>query len=476
MARPMVKSDRKVLRFIRDYDLVSPGQTVLVAVSGGPDSVCLFHILVTLREEINIRLHAAHLNHQLRGKESDADADYVTGLAERFGIPVTVESRDVNAYRREHHVSPEEAAREVRYSFLADVAASVGAEQVAVGHTTDDHVETVLMHLIRGSGTRGLRGLLPVSRWNYPGTSITIIRPLLELNREETTAYCGRHNLQPRTDTSNLSMEPFRNRIRHQLLPLLKSYNPKITEALLRTARLSTDDMEFIDNEAVYVREKIVSVEKGSAIIDKKGLLALPTALQRQMLRAGIESQLGSLKDIEAVHIEDLMNALNKPAGKTIGLPGGLNFTIEYDRYVLSPDALSLCPFPALPDEFKLNIPGKTRIPGWDIEAQILDASTARQSNRIEEFTADFDYAVTGNEIIVRPRRSGDRFRPLGINGSKKVNEFMIDARIPRTWRRRVPIVSSPEHILWVVGWRIDERSRVTESTKRILRLAFIGS
>jgi tRNA(Ile)-lysidine synthase len=472
----MVKSDRKVLRFIRDYNLVSPGQTVLVAVSGGPDSVCLFHILVTLQEEMNIRLHVAHLNHQLRGIESDADADYVAGLAEQFGIPVTVESRDVNAYRREHHVSPEEAAREVRYSFLADVAASVGAEQVAVGHTTDDHVETILMHLIRGSGARGLRGLLPVSHWNYPDTSITIIRPLLELSREETTAYCGRYNLQPRTDTSNLSMEPFRNRIRHQLLPLLRSYNPKITEALQRTARLSTDDMEFIDNEAVYVREKIVSVEKGSVIIDKKGFLTLPTALQRQMLRAGIESQLGSLKDIEAVHIEDLVNALNKPAGKTIGLPGGLNFTIEYDRYVLSPDAMSLCPFPALPGEFKLNIPGKTRIPGWDIEAQILDLSEARQSNRIDEFTADFDYAMTGNELIVRPRRSGDRFRPLGINGSKKVNEFMIEARIPRTWRHRVPIVCSPEHILWVVGRRIDERAKVTDNTARILRLVFTRS
>jgi tRNA(Ile)-lysidine synthase len=155
----------------------------VVAVSGGPDSVCLLHILSGLRKELDIELYVAHLNHQLRGAESDADADYVAGLSRRLKIPATIESRDVRSYQTQHHVSLEEAAREVRYNFLALVAAEVGAERVAVGHTADDHVETILMHLIRGSGTRGMRGLLPINRWTSSAGGLTVIRPLLELSR-----------------------------------------------------------------------------------------------------------------------------------------------------------------------------------------------------------------------------------------------------------------------------------------------------
>jgi len=176
---------QKVLDYIRAEKLVSRGEKLLVAVSGGPDSVCLLHILAGLRGELGIELHVAHLDHQLRGEESAADAAYVAGLARRLIIPATIKSRDVKAYRKEHRLSLEEAAREVRFSFLAQVAGAVGAARVAVGHTADDHVETILMHLLRGSGTRGLRGLLPASRWASGAVGLTIVRPLLELGREE---------------------------------------------------------------------------------------------------------------------------------------------------------------------------------------------------------------------------------------------------------------------------------------------------
>ncbi len=211
--------EQRVLRYIREQHLIPPGQKLVVAVSGGPDSVCLLHILFKLRGELDIGLHIAHLNHQLRGKESDADAAYVGELARKLGVTATIEARNVKSYRTQHRLSLEEAAREVRYSFLAEVAAAVKAERVAVGHTASDHVETILMHLIRGSGTGGLRGLLPLTRWRSPGTGITIIRPLLELTREETAAYCRHHRLCPRTEASNLSPEMFRNSIRQKLLP-----------------------------------------------------------------------------------------------------------------------------------------------------------------------------------------------------------------------------------------------------------------
>jgi tRNA(Ile)-lysidine synthase len=472
-ARAQLTPEQKALRFIKQHRLVTGGEKLIVAVSGGPDSVCLLHLLSGLRKELDIELRIAHLDHRLRGAASDADATYVAALARRLKIPATVESRDVKAYRARHRLSLEEAAREVRYSFLAQVAAAVGAARVAVGHTADDHVETVLMHLLRGSGTRGLRGLLPLSRWRSAGDTLVIVRPLLELTRAETTAYCRRHRLAPRTDASNLSTEPFRNRIRQHLLPELLKYNPQVAEALLRTSRIAADDTEFIDEEVARRWGKVAQAEKGSVTISKKEFSILPTALKRHLLRAAVEALLGNLKDIEAGHIESIMDALDKPAGKAIGLPDGLNFTIEYDRYVLSPDASSLCPLPVLAGVTELKIPGRTVIPGWDIEADIISPPAAEAIMKTGDFTAFFDYDMTGKGLSVRPCRPGDRFQPLGMGQPKKLNEFMIDARIPQAWRRRVPIVASPEQVIWAVGWRIDARARVTGKTKNVLKLKF---
>jgi tRNA(Ile)-lysidine synthase len=473
-SRAQITPKQQVLHFIREQQLVASREKLLVAVSGGPDSVCLLHILSELRQELDIELHVAHLNHQLRGAASDADADYVAKLAKRLNIPATVESRNVSAYQKRHRLSPEEAAREVRYAFLAEVATKVGAARVAVGHTADDHVETIIMHLLRGSGTRGLRGLLPVSRWPSSDTGLTIVRPLLEMTRTETAAYCRQHHLHPRADASNLSIEPLRNRVRHRLLPELRKYNPQVMAALQRTARLAADDLDFIDSEVSRRWEEVMHRDGDAIIIDRSAFLALPSALKRHLLRNSIDTLLGNLKDIEAGHIEDIMAALDKPSGRNIILPGGLSFTIEYDRYVLAPDSASLCPFPMFESESVLKIPGLTRLPGWDIEAALLMPSEAgKPGEKADDFTAFFDCAATGENLAVRHRRPGDRFQPLGMSQPKKLNQFMIDARIPRGWRQRIPVVSAPGQIVWVVGWRIDERVKVRPDTKMVLRLEF---
>jgi tRNA(Ile)-lysidine synthase len=474
---PTAKStdfQQQVLSFIREKRLLSGGEKLVVAVSGGPDSVCLLHVLAALRRELDIDLHVAHLNHGLRGEDSEGDAAYVVRLARRLGLSATIASRDVRGYRKKKRISLEEAAREVRYAFLAEVTEVVKAVRVAVGHTADDHIETILMHLLRGSGTRGLRGLSPLSRWQSSGHRLTVVRPLLELSRQETLAYCRQHRLRPRTDLSNFSLEPFRNRIRRSLLPELRKYNPRADGVLLRTAKIAAADMDYIDGEVKRLWNKIVREENGAIIINRKGLLGQPVALQRNLLRRAVESAIGSLKDIEAVHIEAVLNALEKPAGKAIGLPFGLNFAIEYDRFVLAPDSLSLCPWPPLEDETALHIPGLTRIPGWTIEAEIVPAPGVESiKGKNADFSACFDYDRTGSRLIVRSRRPGDRFQPLGMPQPKKLNRFMIDARIPQSWRRRVPVVASPERIIWVVGWRIDELARVTGGTLKVLRLEF---
>ena len=459
-----------MLHFIQKEHLVSTPSCLLVAVSGGPDSVCLLHTLAELREGLGITLHVAHLNHKLRGTESEADARYVSRLTHRLGISATIEEQDVKAYQKHKRISLEEAAREVRYTFLAQVAQSVGAKEAALGHTVDDHIETILMHLVRGTGIKGLQGLQPHTQWQLGGNSITIVRPLLQVSREETTNYCRQHRLKPRIDTSNLSLSPLRNRIRHQLLPLLRSYNPQVTEALLRTARIAGDDLGFIDEQCLRLWAEIAQKQGNTVILDKQRLLKSPSALRRYLLRMSIEKLLGNIKDIEMRHIEDIMSILTKPAGKRLDLPEGLIFAVEYDRYLLTQDREALSPFPPLEDEFPLKLPGETSLPGWRIEANIINRE---QMTEKDDFTAHLDLDKAGDKLTVRSRQRGDRFQPLGMSQPKKLGEFMIDAKIPQAWRGRIPIVCSPQHILWVVGWRIDDRAKITPQTKRILRLKF---
>ncbi|MFC1988772.1 tRNA lysidine(34) synthetase TilS [Chloroflexota bacterium] len=463
--------EQRVLRFILENHLVAQRRKLLVAVSGGPDSVCLFHILAKLREKLDITLHVAHLDHQLRGIDSEADAEYVSQLACRLGIPATIETRDVKGYQARQHTSMEEAAREVRYTFLAEVAQSAGADRVAVGHTSDDHVETILLHLIRGTGTRGLRGLQPVNHWQSPENSLTVIRPLLPVNRWEITDYCCSHQLETRLDASNLSLSPLRNRIRHQLVPLLESYNPQVKEALLRTARLAADDLAALNKEATRLRSDIVQKQGEMFILDKTGFLELPLGLQRHLLRETIEELSGSLKNIEAGHIDEIIAIVSKPAGKRLNLPGGLVFVVEYDRCLLALGTASLSPFPLMKGECALEIPGETLLPGWRVAASVIKPEQIVEKE--DDFTAWFDLDKTGDNLVVRCRQPGDRFQPLGMGQSKKLGEFMIDAKIPGAWRRHVPIVSSPRYPIWVVGWRIDDRAKVSENTRRVLSLKF---
>jgi len=461
--------EEKVFHFILKHHLFSD-EPLVVAVSGGADSVCLLYLLCKLRERLSLRLHVAHLNHLLRGNESDGDARYVAELSRSLGIPATIERRDIKAHQAQQRSSLEEAAREVRYAFLAQVARSTGASRVAVGHTFDDHIETILMHLVRGSGLRGLRGLAPSSELKFEGMSTTITRPLLEINRKETAACCQEHQLRPRLDSSNLSLSPLRNRIRLELLPLLLNYNPQVTRALSRTARIASDDLALLEEESARKWDEVAELKENAVILDKLGVSGLAPSLKRNLIRMSIEKLTGNLMDIEARHIEAVLAALPKQAGKKINLPHGLVFIIEYDRYLLTQDPKATSPFPALEAERRLRIPGMTKLPGWQVEASISDEEPDDEG---DEFAARFDFGKTGDRLSVRNRRPGDRFQPLGLSQPKKLSEFMVDAKIPQAWRGQIPLVCSKEHIIWVVGWRIDERAKASKDTRKFLYLKF---
>jgi tRNA(Ile)-lysidine synthase len=461
--------EQKVIDFIRKKDLIAAGDKLVVAVSGGADSVCLLHILAQHRDALGVGLHAAHLNHQLRGAESDADAAYVSALAKKLGMPATIECRDVTSGRKSG--SLEETAREVRYDFLADVAAKVGATKVVTGHTRDDHVETILLHLLRGAGTAGLRGLQSRSLLPYGAKNdkLEVVRPLLELTRQEIVSYCQRHRLAPRSDSSNESFSFLRNRIRLELLPVLRSYNPAIDKVLIRLADIATDDISFMEEQTALIWPGLMQKDGEALYLEVNRLLALPHAVQRQVLRRAVRELRGDLKDIEADHIEAMMESLSKPAGKRFCLPDGLTLSREYGRLVLTPTRASVCPLPPLKGTASINIPGETDLSGWRVRADIVQHSVGSDDGLI----ASFDLDKVGQKLAVRRRRPGDRFQPLGMSQTKKLQDFMVDARIPRAWRDRVPLVSSARQILWVVGWRIDDRVKVTEKTKKILRLQF---
>jgi tRNA(Ile)-lysidine synthase len=462
--------EQRVLKFIRANSLVQPGQKLVVAVSGGPDSVCLMHILFKLQKELPISLHVAHLDHALRGEESAGDARYVAELAQKLGIPATIEKRAVKTYQKARRLSLEEAAREVRYVFLAETAGAVGANCVAAGHTLNDQAETILLHIIRGAGTRGLRGLQPSQTLLFADRRIEIIRPLLEVRREETVAYCKLHRLSPRTDSSNQSTDLLRNRVRHELLPLLRDYNTGIVDSLLRISRIAADDLVFLKAESEKAWKRIVRRQKGTVIFDKPAFLSLAPALRRQLLRKAIEGLLGTLKDIETRHIEEIFSSLAKPAGRCIDLPEGLVFSIEYDRFLLGFQPEKLSPFPVLPGEYRLTIPGVTNLPGWRIEAALTTPEkTGNTPDNPDAFTACLDCEKTGPKIRVRTLRRGDRFQPLGLGQEKKVARFMLDAHVPRLWRPGIPIFYTPRQIVWIAGYRLDERVKVTSATRQVL-------
>ncbi len=463
---------RRVLRFIREHNLVRENELLLVGVSGGPDSVCLIHIMAGLKKTLGIELHIAHLNHMLRGAESDADADYVSSLAHELGIPATIERREVKDYQKEHHLSLEEAAREVRYAFFSEVARSLGGDAVAVGHTADDQIETILMHLVRGTGLAGLRGMQTCSALQSPNaTELKVVRPLLEVRREETEAYCAARGLTPRSDSSNVLPNQLRNKIRSQLIPLLRGYNLDIDEALLRMASAADSDLSYIEKEISRVWSKVVGEQSGGVTISRAEFSKLHPALKRHLVRSALRHLLGDLRDIESIHIESLLEALAKPVGKKLSLPRGVAFHGDYGYGLLIARDRLVGSFPALEGEHSLNIPGETEFCGWRVGSSILNHKPGKGSEK--ELKACFDLDVTGKELTVRRRRSGDRFQPLGMESPKKLQDFMVDARIPRDLRDGVPLVCSPQHIIWVVGWRIDHRARVTPSTKRVLCLEF---
>ncbi len=483
----------QVRRTIETYNLLAYGDGVVVGVSGGPDSLCLLHVLMRLRDEYDLRLHVAHLNHGTRGADSDADAEFVATLAARWGLSYTIEREDVPRLARARKLAFEETARRVRYAFLARVAASVGAARIAVGHNADDQAETVLMHFLRGSGPAGLRGMLPATPitdyrlinqpTNQLTNQLTIIRPLLEVPRADIEAYCAGHGLEPRFDLSNLDTTYFRNRLRYELLPLLETYNPNIRARLRHTAAVVAADYELLADLRERAWADVVREEREDAIVlDRAGWRALPVALQRAVLRRAAYALRRSLRDVDFVHVENArLVGLHGETGAQATLPMGLSLAVGYETLTVG-DAGEAGPPPDEPllwseEPLPVQVPGATPLPQseWVLQAEILEKwDAAPIVANADPWTGYFDADRLCGSLVLRTRRRGDRFRPQGMAGhSVKLSAFLINLKVPRAWRDRVPLLVAGDEIAWVCGRRVGEGFAVGPGTRRVAWLWF---
>ena len=483
----------QVRHTIERYGLLVPGDGVVAGVSGGPDSLCLLHVLLRLRDEYRLRLHVAHLHHGTRGADSDADAEFVATLAAEWGLPATVEKQDVPALARAHRMAFEETARRVRYAFLARVAGEVGAARIAVGHNADDQAETVLMHFLRGAGPAGLRGMLPVTPitdyrlldpfLQHPASSILLIRPLLQVPRADIERYCDAHGLTPRFDRSNLDTTYFRNRLRHELLPLLESYNPNVRARLCHTAAIVADDYELLTQLRQQAWATVVREERKAAIaFDRAGWRALPVALQRATLRQAAYRLRKSLRDVDFVHVENARRVgARGEAGAQATLPMGLALTVGYDTLTVG-DAGDAGPPPDEPllwsaAPLPVVVPGTTRLPQsqWALQTNVLEKwDTGHIAANPDPWTAYLDLDALAGPLALRPRRRGDRFRPQGMGGHRvKLSALMTNVKIPRAWRDRVPLLTAGDDIVWVCGRRVAEGTTVGPETRRVAELRF---
>ena len=456
------------------FGMARAGDTIVVAVSGGPDSLCLLHALAHLRRELGITLHVAHLDHGLRGREGSSDAHFVRETAAEWGIDATAEQADVAAYRAEHRLTLEEAARQVRYDFLARVAGATGAAAVAVAHTADDQAETIIMHLLRGAGLAGLTGMLPVSTQN--GES-TIIRPLLDVWRRDVEAYCAANGLQPRRDRSNSDQRLWRNRVRLEILPYLEQASPGLRTNLLHTAAAVAGDNAYLDDVVQSIARRMLTAADGGVTLSTAAWRDLPVALQRRLLRESWRQATGSRQDLSWAHTEALRRLAGGEGEGQLHLPGGLRAQRSYGAVHLSRRTSLPAPrnLPQLEvEDLPLATPGLTPLPGgtWQVEVAPSQPSQCF-TLPVGALCQCIPVAAVQGGLQLRRAWPGERMQPFGMAGSKKIHDIMIDAKIERRWRAGVPLLVSGATALWLVGVCTGEAARVTPRDEAALLVSF---
>ncbi|MDU5723070.1 tRNA lysidine(34) synthetase TilS [Clostridium butyricum] len=455
---------KKVMSYIKDNNLIKSGDKVLVALSGGPDSVCLLNILYNLKAELNIEVGAAHLNHLLRDKDAFEDEEYVKTLCKSLDIPCFVKRVDINKYSKDKKMSSEMAGREARYNFFDDIVKDEGYTKIATAHNANDQAETILFRLMRGSGIEGLCGI-KVRRDK-------IIRPILCLSRKEVEEYIEINNLKPRIDKTNFEKIYNRNKIRLDMIPYIKeNFNEDIIQTLNRMSVLLQKDNEFIENSARSFYEKHC-IEQSDYFIIKKEMFDNKEAVVTRVIRYALTNFSKTHYDFEMKHIYEICNLAKNNSGKAIDLPNKIYAENIYgDIYIKERININNIDVKQEIVVNKNEINGKKIFfNNENIEFSLLknDSNLDLNQNNLIKY---FDFDKINDSISLRKRKNGDKIIPLGMKGSKKIKDLFIDMKVPKEERDCIPLLCFDENISWIVGIRVSEEYKITNKTKNILRV-----
>ena len=448
---------KKVRDFIRKNKLVKKGDSVVLGVSGGADSICMLNVLEELREKLGISLYVLHINHMIRGEEADADAEFVNRACTKVKCPHRVISVDVPAIAKEQGMSVEEAGRMVRYDEFCKYAYEVGATKIAVAHNSNDNAETVLMNLARGTGIKGLGGISPKRPMNEAdeNNKIEVIRPILCLSRKEIEEYLNEKGIDYREDSTNDSTDYTRNKIRLEIMPLLENINDNAMQNITNASKELADTSDYIEKDVDEAYEEFVAEQDGRLFLSDESFAIDPIVLTG-VIRKMIENTAGKLKDITRIHVGDVVSLSEKQVGKKIDLPYSIVAEREYEGISM------FC------EEDSEKISEKDKEVVVSFEPDDFDRTNIEELR----YTKWLDYDKI-DEVVVRTRKKGD-FIVIDEDGSKKkLKKYFIDEKIPRRERDEVLLVADGSHVLWVVGYRISEDVKVTPKTKKVVRLDY---
>ncbi|MDE1889612.1 MAG: tRNA lysidine(34) synthetase TilS [Planctomycetota bacterium] len=469
----------EVFNTINKYNLIKPNDSIIVGVSGGPDSVALIKILHSINSAkgLNLCLFVAHLNHQLRGKSAEDDAQFVQNLSKDLSLPFILKSVNIQNISSQIKRSVEETARIERYKFFMEASQSHNAAIVAIGHTADDNAETILHRIIRGTGVLGLEGI-PIRRPLDVDVTVQLIRPLLFTWRREIVEYLEKERLVFRTDETNYETIYLRNKIRLELIPLLeKQYNPNIKKTLLQLCQILSTNNEYLVLEAKKIlKDSVAESEEDSCIINTHFLAKQPKILQFLVFKEILNVMQIPLKEINYEHYKKIFEEITKPGkGRHFQLPGKLYLWHEHGMLHLKKGFLHEPHIPL--SEITLKVPGTTPLyPLGQLVAEILDVQDfsleTYKKNKIRDEEI-IDLQKVTMPLSVRGRKDGDIISPLGIRGHKKLKDLFIDKKIPVKERDSIPIVAMNDLPVCVFGICIDNRVKVTPDTKKILKLTF---
>ncbi|MCX6899487.1 MAG: tRNA lysidine(34) synthetase TilS [Verrucomicrobia bacterium] len=467
---------------ILERRLLARGERLLVGVSGGPDSVVLLDVLSALAPEFGWKLHVAHFNHRLRGADADADEAFVRELAAGYGLPFTTGKGDVRALAASQKLSIEDAARRLRHGFFQGTARALSLAKLALGHTADDQAETLLQRLLRGAGTRGLAAIHVSNRLG----ALTVVRPLLDVWKNEVLGYIQQRGLRFRQDASNWDPQFQRNKIRHELIPMLeRDYNPALKTLLHQTAEMLAAEDEWLDAEAARVLKIRGQKAKGTALAVGR-LLREHVAIQRRAIyRWLLENGVGAAVDFETVETLRRMAGSGRP--KRLTLAGDARVSRKDDWLELEKTRGKGQRSEARGQltEERLAIPGTTEVPVFGVVVEVEEVMGKRipktfagsrqrsRSLRLPYSTEEWlDADAVGDGLTLRQWRPGDRFQAIGMVAAKKLQDIFVNEKIPVTQRWRTPLlVAASGEICWIASYRIGEKFKITTATRRALRI-----